>query len=430
MIRRILASILLIAAVIVMPLQNITYADSGQVLLVYNDKEAMEVISNLIKACGKTPVPVDSVEYSSKMMDDYEYVVLQDAAPLKDALQSDKRPLCLGDEFKVIPGAQVETINRKMHAELNVYENTQSIILEQGFSYITEYDGEAVGSISFEGNITPMGVMTDNIMFAPYFSKDDITAFAVAKMVNEYFGLIDGGKMYVMIDEVYPFDDIDMLALTADKFYNSGIPFVMSIMPVYENMDYPSFKKYTNALKYIQSRNGSLIMHEPIMTGNELVGDDIDVRMEKAFKSFEDDGVYIYEETLFPYEVSLDMLAGVQPQNELFISLPIDTIIKFEVFENEAELDAAIETVNSKWLQIGDYNRNFTDNVPVYEENEVDTAFTYREKGERSFAFLVDRGNQVLTVIVLISGFIIIALIVFGYRLYRAKFFKKGRQHE
>jgi uncharacterized protein YdaL len=321
----------------------------------------------------------------------------------------------------------VETINRKMHAELDVYENTQSIILEQGFSYISDYDGEAVGSIDFEGNHTPIGVMTDKIMFAPYFRKDDITAFAVAKMLNEYFGNIDGGKMYVMIDEVYPFDDIDMLELIADKFYSNGIPFVMSIMPVYENVDYPSFKRYTNTLRYIQSRNGSLIMHEPIMTGNELVGDDIDVRMENAFKSFEENGVHIYDETLFPYEVSIDMLSGIQPQNELFISLPINTIIKFEVFEDEAELDAAIETINSKWLQIGDYNRNFTDNIAVYEDTEVDTAFAYREKGERSFAFLVDRGNQVLTVIVLISGFIIIALIAFGYRLYRAKFFKKRR---
>lgn len=427
MIRKILISILLIAAVILMPVQKTTYADSGQVLLVYNDKEEMEVISNLIKACGKTPSPVDSVEYSSDMIDDYEYVVLQDAAPFKDVLQSGKSLVCLGDDFKVIPGAQVGVINRKAHAELNVYENAQSIILDEGFSYISAYEGEAVGNISFEGIDTPMGVITDKIMFAPYFSEDDITAFAVAKMLNQYFQKLDGGKMYIMIDEVYPFDDINMLELTVDKFYNSGIPVVMSIMPVYENTDYPSFKRYTSALRYIQSRNVSLIMHEPIMTGNELVGDDIDVRMENAFKTFEENDVHVYEETLFPYEVSLDLLTGIQPQNELFISLPIDTVIKFNVFKDEAELDAALEMINSKWLQIGDYNRNFTDNIRVYEDTEVDTAFAYKEKTERSFAFLVDRGNQVLTIIVLISGFIIIALILFGYRLYRAKFLKKGR---
>lgn len=425
MIRRII-SILLIAAVILMPAHNPTHADSGNVLLVYNDKEEMEVISNLIKACGMTPSPVDSVEYSSDMIDDYEFVVLQDAAPFKDVLQSGKSLVCLGDDFKVIPGAQVNVMNRKTHAELNVYENNQSIILDEGFSYISAYEGETVGNIRFEGIDTPMGVITDKIMFAPYFSKDDITAFAVAKMLNQYFQKFDGGKMYIMIDEVYPFDDINMLELIADKFYDNGIPFVMSIMPVYQNTDYPSFKRYTSTLKYIQSKNGSLIMHEPIMTGNELVGDEIDVRMEKAFNTFEENDVHVYEQTLFPYEVSLESLTGIHPQNELFISLPIDTVIKFNVFKDEAELDAALEMINSKWLQIGDYNRNFTDNISVYEDTEVDTAFTYKDKTERSFAFLVDRGNQVLSIVVLISGIIIIALIVFGYRLYRDKFLKRG----
>ena len=425
MIRRII-SILLIAAVILMPAHNPTHADSGNVLLVYNDKEEMEVISNLIKACGMTPSPVDSVEYSSDMIDDYEFVVLQDAAPFKDVLQSGKSLVCLGDDFKVIPGAQVNVMNRKTHAELNVYENNQSIILDEGFSYISAYEGETVGNIRFEGIDTPMGVITDKIMFAPYFSKDDITAFAVAKMLNQYFQKFDGGKMYIMIDEVYPFDDINMLELIADKFYDNGIPFVMSIMPVYQNTDYPSFKRYTSTLKYIQSKNGSLIMHEPIMTGNELVGDEIDVRMEKAFNTFEENDVHVYEQTLFPYEVSLESLTGIHPQNELFISLPIDTVIKLNVFKDEAELDAALEMINSKWLQIGDYNRNFTDNISVYEDTEVDTAFTYKDKTERSFAFLVDRGNQVLSIVVLISGIIIIALIVFGYRLYRDKFLKRG----
>ena len=425
MIRKII-SILLIAAVILMPAHNPTHADSGNVLLVYNNKEEMEVISNLIKACGMTPSPVDSVEYSSDMIDDYEYVVLQDAAPFKDVLQSGKSLVCLGDDFKVIPGAQVNVMNRKTHAELNVYQNNQSIILDEGFSYISAYEGETVGNIRFEGIDTPMGVITDKIMFAPYFSKDDITAFAVAKMLNQYFQKFDGGKMYIMIDEVYPFDDINMLELIADKFYDNGIPFVMSIMPVYQNTDYPSFKRYTSALRYIQSKNGSLIMHEPIMTGNELVGDDIDVRMENAFNTFEENDVHVYEQTLFPYEVSLESLTGIHPQNELFISLPIDTVIKFHVFKDEAELDAALEMINSKWLQIGDYNRNFTDNISVYEDTEVDTAFTYKDKTERSFAFLVDRGNQVLSIVVLISGIIIIALIVFGYRLYRDKFLKRG----
>ena len=103
MIRKIVAALLLIAVVfVVSPVKSVN-ADTGEVLLVYNDKEEMTVISNLVKACGMTPVTVDSVEYASSMIESYEYIVLQDATPLRDVLRSGKRPVCVGDEFTEIP---------------------------------------------------------------------------------------------------------------------------------------------------------------------------------------------------------------------------------------------------------------------------------------------------------------------------------------
>jgi uncharacterized protein YdaL len=315
-----------------------------------------------------------------------------------------------------------------MHAQLSVYNNTQSVIIRQGLTYVTSYGGEPVGSISFEGREYPLGVISDSIMFAPYLSQDDISAFALAKILNVYFGKQDGGKMYIMIDEVYPFDDIDMLQMIADKFYENGMPFVMSVMPVYYNTDYPSYQRYTRALRYIQSKSGSLIMHEPLVTGNELVGESLEVRLEKAYKSLEDNGVHVYDEALLPYEVSLDMLSHVAPQNELFISLPIDTVIKFHVFKDEVELDAAIDAVNNKWLQIGDYGRHFTDDIYLYEETAIDDDYVYKVKDEKSFAFLVDAGNQILFLMVIVSGTVILILIVVGYRLYRAKFLKRRKK--
>lgn len=423
--RKILISVCILAIGVAMfPAAGVNAA-SDQVLLVYNDKGEMTVIASLIKACDMTPVPVDSVDYASEMIDNYEYIVLQDAAPFKDAIQSGKRFVCLGDEFKVVPGVQINTINRKTNAVLNVYNNTQSIFIDQGLTYISGYGGEGVGTISLGCDEYPVGVITERIMFAPYLSSDDISAFAVAKMLNAYFGRIDGGKMYVMIDEVYPFDNFDMLELITDRFYENGIPIVMSIMPVYYNTDYPSFKRYANALRYVQSRGASLIMHAPIVREDELILDDIAVRLENAHRSFAENGVHVYEETIFPYEVSLDMLMRIQPANELFISLPIDTIIKFDVFQDEAEIAAALETINQKWIQIGDYRRNYTDTIDVYEEIPIDGAYVYREKDETRYEFLVDKGNRVLSIIVLISSIILVGLIALGYRLYQSKFLKR-----
>lgn len=420
-------SLLIIATITVFLPAGNTKANSDQVLLVYENKDEMALISNLIKACEMTPVSVYITDYSSTMIENYEYVVLQDATPLEDVLKTNKRIVCLGDAFISLPNVVIDTISRKMHADLSVYNNTQSVIIDQGVTYISDFDGVAVGSISFEGKEYPMGVITDKILFAPYYSEDNLTAFAVAKIFNEYFNRQDRGKMYVMIDEVYPFEDIEMLELIADKFYDNGLPFVMSLMPVYYNTDYPSFKKYAKALRYIQSKSGSLIMHEPIVTGNELVGDDLTVRMQNAYNSFEENGVHVFEETLFPYEVSLDMLASVHPRNELFITFPIDTVIKFNMFKDEAELDKAVNEINHKWMSIGDYGRNFSDDKYIYQDTAIDENYVYREKSETRFSFLVDTGNQVLTIIVIISGVIIFILIIFGYRLYRNKFLRKRK---
>ncbi len=427
MIKKCLIVILLIAAFTCALPAGIVFAESDRVLLVYDDKDKMAIISDLIKACGMQPVAVSNVEYSSSMAEQYQYVVLQDTAPLKDMLQTNKKFVCLGDGFNVIPGVQTETVKRKMHAKISVYNNTQSVIIEKELTHIKSYCGEAIGSIGFEGNEYPIGVITERIMFAPHFCKDDITVFAVAKMLNEYFGRKDEGFMYVLIDKVSPFDSVKMLESIAESFYSAGIPFVMSIMPVYYNTDYPSFKRYVNVLRYIQSKNGSLIMHEPIVTGNELVGEDIDVRMPKVFETFKQNGVHVFDESMHPYEVSLKMLAAIHPQNELFISLPIDTVIKYEVFKDENELAKAVNEINKKWIQIGDYRRNVTGDEYIFMQAEIDGNFAYRRKDEIQFEFLVDAGNRVLTVIVIISGAIIITLILFGYKLYREKFIKKRK---
>ncbi len=427
MVKKIIISLFILVLILGMIPEKSVYAESNQVLLVYNNVEKMKIIFNLIKSCGMEPVAVKSVEYSCEMLENYEYLVLQEAEPLQDAIRSGIKLICLGDEFQIAPGVQSETINRSTHALLKVYNNTQSIVVESGFTYISDYSGEPIGSVSFEGKEYPLGVMTDKIMYAPYFSEDDISVFVVAQMLNKYFDNHDGGKMYIMIDEVYPFNDIKMLEMTADKLFKNGIPFILNIMPVYNNTDYPSFDRYSNALKYAQSRNGSLIMHEPIITEYELVGDDLELRLTNAYSAFEENGVNIFEKTKFPYEVSIDMLAAIHPKNELYLDFPIDTVIKYKVFENERELNAALEIINKKWLQIGDYGRNFYSDKYIYQETKIDENYIYRKKEEKNFEFLVDAGNQGLIIIVIFSSIIIMILMIIGYRLYSEKFIRKGK---
>jgi len=417
---------IMIAAVLLaaVPVHS-AHAESDQVLLIYHNKSEMTMLSNLITACGKQVDVVDIVEYEAGMVAYYDYIVLQDDAPLLEALEQGKRVACVGNAFQTMPGIQTKTTVRAMHAELNVYTNMESVVLQTGTTFITQHSGQSIGSVSLDGTTYPLCVITDAILYAPYVNASDLSVFAAGQMLNRYFGQIDGGKMYVMIDEVYPFDDLDILQLTAQKLYENGIPFMLSLMPVYYNTEYPSFERYTNVLRYIQSIGGSMIMHAPLETKNELVGDPLEVRLEQAHQTFADQGVVVYDEVITPYAITLDVLSGILPQSELFIKFPIDTVVKFNVFRTQQELDEAIDSINKKWLQIGDYRRYFTSNEYLNDQEEVDENYQYREDTERRYAFLVDTGNRIIFVIVIISAVIVLGLIGLGYRLYQDKFQKK-----
>lgn len=403
-------------------------AETDQVLFIYHDKNEMTALSNLITACGMQVNAVDIVAYESSMLAEYDYIVLQDDAPLLDALEQGKRVACVGDAFQMLPGIRTKTTVHTMRVELNVYNNAESVVYQMFTPYITQYDGRSIGSVTIEGVVYPLCVMTDRILYAPYVKADDLSIFAVGQMLNRYFGRYDGGKMYVMIDEVYPFDDLHMLQLTAQKLYENGIPFIISVMPVYYNAEYPAFLRYANTLRYIQSIGGSMVMHAPLETKNELVGDPLEARMEKAYQTFADQDVTVFQEVVTPYEISLNALSGMQPQNELYISLPIDTVVKFRVFHTEQELDNAINSINKKWLQIGDYRRYFTSKEYLNDQEAVDENYQYREHTQRRYAFLVDAGNQVIFVIVIVSAVIVLGLIGLGYRLYQEKFIKKKQK--
>ena len=98
MIKKIMIYILIVF-ILITSFQSVAYASTDRVLLVYDNKEEMWIISNLIRACGMNPEPVYIVEYSNDMIQEYEYVVLQAKEPLEDVLKLGKRPVCLGDDF-------------------------------------------------------------------------------------------------------------------------------------------------------------------------------------------------------------------------------------------------------------------------------------------------------------------------------------------
>ncbi|MFR1374912.1 MAG: DUF2334 domain-containing protein [Eisenbergiella massiliensis] len=93
------------------------------------------------------------------------------------------------------------------------------------------------------------------------------------KAIAGLLGKQEGGNMYLAVDEVYPFSDLDRLCAVADRLYENGIPFIVRVMPVYENLDYPAFERYAQILRYVQARNGTVLLHPPVVReGGERIG--------------------------------------------------------------------------------------------------------------------------------------------------------------
>ncbi|MGL5085880.1 MAG: hypothetical protein ACRC68_09235, partial [Clostridium sp.] len=87
----------------------------------------------------------------------------------------------------------------------------------------------------------------------------------IKKNINDKFNKQESRERncYLVIDDVYPYDDLNLLMKKADYLYNQGIPFLVSAMGVYENLDFDAMKRYTEALRYCVSKGGNIILGDP-----------------------------------------------------------------------------------------------------------------------------------------------------------------------
>lgn len=207
-------------------------------------------------------------------------------------------------------------------------------------------------------------------------------------------------KTYILIDEIYPFSDLNMLCQTADKFYNSGINFIVSVMPIYENFDYPAFKSYAQVLRYIQYKGGSIVLHNPIVKENEEEKETIAEKLNFTKEAFKLENVILFD----------------YPQNT--------NVIVYQLPSTPAEIDTIVTKLNEKWIVINDYKREFTDIDFYYNEITYDKKHIYNQQEEGQFQNFFSMTDRFLVLAVSISIFLFVILILIGHRLYKKKFYK------
>ncbi|GAB6991097.1 DUF2334 domain-containing protein [Paenibacillus pini] len=287
----------------------------------------------------------------------------------------------------------------------------QESIQVQQLPRIIATTGHTYGNVTSTSmnHATPYGVRNDRYAYIPYFEKGNLSELALSYVLKDWFAIKGDRHQYIVFKDVYPFSDLKLLEHMADRLYDAGIPFMVSVNPVLSNTDYPAMKRYLETLKYVQSRNGSILVNAPFVASPfSHLNRDLGAQMEtfidvladhglaplgigaemywtydqhyiaKGMKFFDSVVEYPNEKIMYkeqtntsqPFESSLYSLQPdflkqyLYKKSKVIDPLPMDTALVFKFFADEKELDRAVQQLADSWVTFADYK---------YEQHNVAT---------------------------------------------------------
>ncbi|PZF87812.1 hypothetical protein C1903_11255 [Listeria ivanovii] len=348
---------------------------------------------------------------------------------------------------------------------------------------ITSYKGNAFGEINaFENGKSQYGVQLENYAYVPIFQADNTSEFALVDVLRSLFETDATSNKYALITGINPFVDFNKLKTTADTFYEKDIPFIVSAGPVFYNRDFMAAKNYAEILRYVQAKNGTIVMNVPEVTYGASPAGELETVIQKSLHFFAENeiaalgvsaelywnfdkvygtegfapfstGVLLPNEKVIhttkknndsafrisPYSVTGDFYNTLNGQK----NFPIDIVITYPFFDSEKDLQAAVS-------QLGDENlsdfRLQTHEVKTTKDTiqsnggslyvndqlitlDSDLKFLKNEKVKAqqqagSLEGFFSYQNTFFTIVIVLSLGIIGVLFIFGYRLYMKKYMK------
>ncbi len=224
---------------------------------------------------------------------------------------------------------------------------------------------------------------------------------ATARLLREWMGLPGYGQLYAMIRGFTPFSDYTLLRSLADELYAGGIPFAVGARPVLDNLQFPAAKRYAAALRYIQQKQGAVLMEAPAVFGPPAEGKDplhqqissfLDMMMQEGAaplgiaaeqywsfdRHYREEGMPFFDSlVLYANRSNLPLYQARTSETEYFQSTlysispdnpdewemlrvssstyPVDAAVTLDFPENQKELDALVKTLKAYPAVFADY---------------------------------------------------------------------------
>lgn len=106
---------------------------------------------------------------------------------------------------------------------------------------------------------------------------------------------IDNSKKgtYLVLKNVYPYDNLEDLVKKVEYLKERGVNFIIDAMPVFNNQNFDSMKRYTEALRFCAANGGTIFISSPLIYQSKYINEnELINKMTLAYEGFVNYWVY------------------------------------------------------------------------------------------------------------------------------------------
>lgn len=393
-----------------------------KVLIVCHADTDAAFLQEMVETFGREADVVSEYSYVKGQALIYGFVITTSQICMNELQGGSIPALCLKDACS--PGDVQLSGKTNSGVALSFEEWSEAPQVEVHVSYLSEAGELNMGELKIGEEIdAPFLKRSGNLMYVPWYREGGLGAVMMGNAVAALLGDEREGAMYVAIDEVYPFSELGRLCEMADILYDNGIPFIVRVMPVYENLDYPAFLRYAQVLRYVQAKNGTIMLHPPLVREAEEETEPLEARMKRFTDALETHDIFYVSEENAPFQMEWEELLSIQANGKNFGVFPFPCMFTIPADSSMEFFEDTVKQINGKWLSLSDYKAEFTDESFGYREEPVQEDYLVEEETEPVvFENFFEKGDRILLLVVGFGLIIFLILIGIGAKWYRRKF--------
>jgi hypothetical protein len=292
-------------------------AENADILLVYDagmDKEVQKNISSVTDILTYLGYSVRycPVNESAGIVDKYPYIVYYhfsdeiDTAFLSSVKKTSGKILALGGgdisgllKALKLPISCTCAANTSATFSYSFSGDTKTGLSsgETGISLLQGTFSYSSGNILINGTNAPYCARQGRISCIAVYDRADellkaMFAHEIAVWKWPYDDALHSYAQYIVFDNVYPFFNTQKMMDIIDMMKSLGVPYVITVMPVYQNSGYPAMKHFCEVLRYAQANGGAIALKEPIINTDNPTLKEINKHISTAFSAYCSYGVY------------------------------------------------------------------------------------------------------------------------------------------